>query len=248
MKLSALLCTLAWAQDERAMSLDRKIENAQSKCAVYMGKAMTCEPPSEKIGKYTFRLDKVLLDAKHHLNTGKCDPDMGDGYGGPAYRKRRETVDDLNAEFDALMQEMAENDDDAFTGKQYGSPASQNQLKKLEGLCQKFIDQVFNDDSLADCKKLGAWTRRANGLMKDLVAMKNVCLKQAEDAMNNDGMGGYPSKPAKPEKPEKPVKPEEPYTEKPKPTKPPKTEAPEPVYEKPTKKPKPSKKPKKPKY
>ena len=42
---------------------------------------------------------------------------MGDGYGGPAYRKRRETVDDLNAEFDALMQEMAENDDDAFTGK-----------------------------------------------------------------------------------------------------------------------------------
>ena len=59
MKISALFATIALAQDERAMSLDKKIENAQTKCGVFMEKALVCEPPSEKIGKYTFRLDKV---------------------------------------------------------------------------------------------------------------------------------------------------------------------------------------------
>ena len=62
MKISALFATLALAQegpDGRAMSLNKKIENAQNKCSVYMSKAMVCEPPSGKIGKYTFRLDKV---------------------------------------------------------------------------------------------------------------------------------------------------------------------------------------------
>ena len=61
MKISALFATIALAQDERAMSLDKKIENAQSKCGVFMEKALVCEPPSEKIGKYTFRLDKVCI-------------------------------------------------------------------------------------------------------------------------------------------------------------------------------------------
>ena len=61
MKISALFATIALAQDERAMSLDKKIENAQTKCGVFMEKALVCEPPSEKIGKYTFRLDKVCI-------------------------------------------------------------------------------------------------------------------------------------------------------------------------------------------
>merc|ERR1719210_840206 len=179
------------------MSLDKKIENAQTKCGVFMEKALVCEPPSEKIGKYTFRLDKVLLDAKHHLKVGKCDPMMEGGYGQGGYRRRRETLDELNAEFDAVMAEIAENDDDAFTGKQYGSQASQGQLNKLQGLCERFIKQVFNDDSLADCPKLGAWQNRSSALFADMVAMKNVCLKQAEE----EAAGGYaggdkPSKPA----------------------------------------------------
>ena len=59
---------------------------------------------------------QVLLDAKHHLKVGKCDPMMEGGYGQGGYRRRRETLDELNAEFDAVMAEIAENDDDAFTG------------------------------------------------------------------------------------------------------------------------------------
>jgi len=200
MKISALFATIALAQDERAMSLDKKIENAQTKCGVFMEKALVCEPPSEKIGKYTFRLDKVLLDAKHHLKVGKCDPMMEGGYGQGGYRRRRETLDELNAEFDAVMAEIAENDDDAFTGKQYGSQASQGQLNKLQGLCERFIKQVFNDDSLADCPKLGAWQNRSSALFADMVAMKNVCLKQAEEAAaGGDSQyagGDKPSKPA----------------------------------------------------
>jgi hypothetical protein len=219
MKISALFATIALAQDERAMSLDKKIENAQNKCGVFMDKALVCEPPSEKIGKYTFRLDKVLLDAKHHLKVGKCDPMMDGGYAG-GYRRRRETLDELNAEFDAVMEEIAQNDDDAFTGKQYGSSASQGQLNKLQGLCERFIKQVFNDDSLADCPKLGAWQNRSSALFADMVAMKNVCLKQADEAAAADaggaaaGGGAYagdkPSKPAPTAAPSKPNKPSKP--------------------------------------
>jgi len=219
MKISALFATIAFAQEERAMSLDKKIENAQTKCGVFMEKALVCEPPSEKIGKYTFRLDKVLLDAKHHLKVGKCDPMMDGGYGQGGYRRRRETLDELNAEFDAVMAEIAENDDDAFTGKQYGSQASQGQLNKLQGLCERFIKQVFNDDSLADCPKLGAWQNRSSALFADMVAMKNVCLKQAEEAAMGGDQGGNggqyaggdkPNKPAPTQAPSKPNKPSKP--------------------------------------
>ena len=41
---------------------------------------------------------------------------MEGGYGQGGYRRRRETLDELNAEFDAVMAEIAENDDGAFTG------------------------------------------------------------------------------------------------------------------------------------
>merc|ERR1712139_595916 len=147
MKIFATLAAFALAQDGpdgRAMSLNKKIENAQNKCSVYMSKAYSCAPPSEKIGKYTFRLDKVLLDAKHHLKVGKCD--VGGGYEG------------------------------GIQGKNYGSSASQGQLTKLEGLCEKFINAVFNDNSLADCPKLGAWKNRSSAIFEDLVLMKNVCI------------------------------------------------------------------------
>jgi len=119
MKIFATLAAFALAQDGpdgRAMSLNRKIENAQNKCSVYMAKAMVCAPPSDKIGKYTHRLDKVLLDAKHHLKIGKCDVGGGNGYGGSNYRKKRETDEDLEAEFDAVMAEISANEG-GFQGK-----------------------------------------------------------------------------------------------------------------------------------
>ena len=72
MKISALFATIALAQDERAMSLDKKIENAQTKCGVFMEKALVCEPPSEKIGKYTFRLDKVRINFFEFLLETQC--------------------------------------------------------------------------------------------------------------------------------------------------------------------------------
>merc|ERR1712110_6593 len=182
MKIFALLAASVVAQDgpgeARAMSLDKKIDNAQTKCSYYMNKAMVCHPPSSKIGKYTYRFDKVLLDAKHHLKVGKCADDAP-AYGGSSYRKRRETDEELEAEFAALVSEM----DDGFEGKnKYGGMASSNQLNKLEGLCRKFVNAALNDDSLTECGKLGAWQKRANQLLDDLVLMKNVCLKQAAEA------------------------------------------------------------------
>ena len=59
MKIFGLLAAAVLAKDERAMSLDKKINNAKEKCGYYMNKAMVCHPPSGKIGKYKFRLNKV---------------------------------------------------------------------------------------------------------------------------------------------------------------------------------------------
>lgn len=62
MKIAALFATVALAQDDfdgRAMSLNKKIDNAGKKCSVYMEKAFSCSPPKDKIGKYNFRLEKV---------------------------------------------------------------------------------------------------------------------------------------------------------------------------------------------
>ena len=39
--------------------LERCVNIVKAKCAVFMERAMVCDPPATKIGKYTFRLDKV---------------------------------------------------------------------------------------------------------------------------------------------------------------------------------------------
>merc|ERR1712176_1342254 len=138
---------------------------------------------------YNFRLEKVLKDAQHHLKVGKCDEKGYGGYDG--YRRRRsdEESEELENEFDTVMQEIA---DSGFTGKQYGSSANQSQLKKLESLCEKFINVVFKDESLQNCGKLGAWKNRSSQIFDDLVAMKNVYIKQAQEPESpNGGGGGY---------------------------------------------------------
>ena len=65
MKLAALFATVALAQDSigdgRAMSLQKKIDNAGETCSVYMETAMVCAP--DKIGKYNFRLEKVMTSS-----------------------------------------------------------------------------------------------------------------------------------------------------------------------------------------
>lgn len=214
MKLFALF-SVALAQDagpgdgSRAMSLDKKISNAQVKCNYYMEKALVCNPPSSKISKYNHRIEKVLLDAKHHLDTGKCEKNTGGG--GYPYRKRRQAGDDLfsvDEEFNALQQEVEE-----FGGKgKYGSMANQDQLERLKGVCEKFTTASLADDSLSDCPKLGAWQKRMDHLMADLDRMENVCLKQEQEAQN--GGGSYPTQPPPPttEDPYKMDTTTEPYT------------------------------------
>jgi hypothetical protein len=56
MKLFAFVAVSVSAQ----ANLDTRIANAQDKCAYFMDKAFYCEPPASKIGKYTFRLNKVI--------------------------------------------------------------------------------------------------------------------------------------------------------------------------------------------
>ena len=138
MKLFALF-SIALAQDSgpgdgsRAMSLDKKISNAQVKCNYYMQKALDCEPPSSKISKYNHRIEKVLLDAKHHLEADKCEKNAA----APSpYRKRRQAEEDLfsaDDEFTALEEEIEE-----FGAKgKYGNAANNDQIERLKGVCEK---------------------------------------------------------------------------------------------------------------
>lgn len=70
MRLSSAFVVLAagvLAQDspadgQRAANLDTRIQNAQDKCEYFMTKAFYCDPPSGKITKYIFRLNKVRLN------------------------------------------------------------------------------------------------------------------------------------------------------------------------------------------
>merc|ERR1711920_287536 len=150
--------------------LVNRIEKAVTKCMVYMEKSLTCDPPASKISKYTHRLSAVFLDTVHHLNVGKCEPRSAGGY--TAYRKRR-SDDDLDAEFDALMNEV---EDEGFTGKQ--KKVTQQQLNKFAKLCNQSTDAVLDSDELADCNKLGAWKNRAAHLLNDINIMRNVCKNQ----------------------------------------------------------------------
>jgi hypothetical protein len=171
--------------DNKAMM--NRIEKAVTKCMVYMEKVMTCEPPAGKIPKYTHRLSAVFLDAVHHLSIGKCEAKDAMA---SSYRKRRDDDDQIDAEFDALMAEIAAAEAADFTGKTNGGKKKipESQLNKLGKLCKQSTDAVLKSKELTECKKLGAWKNRADHLLNDIDIMRNVCKNQAAaDAM----AGGY---------------------------------------------------------
>ena len=61
--LIVLVCGIL-AQEEmvgRGITLETRIQNAQDKCGYYMEKALFCQPPEKKQGKYAFRINKVSL-------------------------------------------------------------------------------------------------------------------------------------------------------------------------------------------
>jgi hypothetical protein len=107
---------------------------------------------------------------------GKCLPKTAPApYG---YRRRRQAgLDGANAEYDQIYN--TEKDQRAAT-------ISVNQLNKLEGVCHKFVDAFFEIDELKECNKYGAWKKRAEHLLGDMTAMKNICLK-----IRQDGGAGY---------------------------------------------------------
>ena len=129
-----------------------------------------------------------MYDAVHHYNVGKCSPKSGGGYPSGPYRRRRQAEEEeLESEFAALKAEM----DADFDGKATygGSTPKQSQVNKLEGLCRKFMATVWNDPTIQDCPKLGAWENRSRGLLDDMAAMKNVC-QNNKGADQNGGKYG----------------------------------------------------------
>ena len=165
-----------------------------------MEKAFTCEQQKEKIGKYQFRIKKILRDAVHHQskarvwlawndvlvmpnpeNQGKCKPKK---------RNRRDDFDDLEAEYAEIVAEM-END---FTGKTTGKtkPSGKGHFNpncsaklpfsvvdKLERVCSKMMAAVWDSSNVQHCRKRGAWELRSRGLMQSLGAMKKACRKSS---------------------------------------------------------------------
>jgi GTPase involved in cell partitioning and DNA repair len=129
-----------------------------------------------------------MYDAVHHQNIGKCSVSDSYGYAGTNYRKRRQ-ADELDAEFEQVRSEM----DADFAGKAYSGTPKPTAVNKLEALCRKYIGLVWNDPSLADCPKLGAWENRSDALLDDLTAMKNICLNDKGGSFGGGGNSGYDS-------------------------------------------------------
>jgi hypothetical protein len=184
--------------------LDNKINKAQNKCTTFMNTALTCVPPGDKTGKYQFRMNKVMFDAKHHLSVGKCEPVQDGGDGGQYARKRRNADDD--AEWAALMDEINNSPQGRSNGR-----ATDKQVDKMDALCRRFLLNVFNDASLKDCGKLGAWKKRATHLADDLGRMKMVCRNMEEEYPEggdpyapDGGDGGNGGDPYAPETTDKP--------------------------------------------
>merc|ERR1712039_37820 len=170
--------------DVTAEFLATRIARVEEKCSFFMSKALTCVPPEEKQSKYNFRISKVLNDVMWHREVGKClaksaDADM------ITYRRRR---DDDSTEEDPELA-SSEEEFNAIYADQKNVRASEIPIKtldRLESVCRKFVDAFFEIDTLKDCGKFGAWKRRADHLLDDMTAMKNICLK-----FRLDGSAGY---------------------------------------------------------
>merc|ERR1712136_406061 len=140
--------------------LQERIDKVEEKCALFMDKALTCVPPEEKKSKYNFRISKVLNDAKWHQEKGK---------------NSEKSLDKLETEFSDINSDAATR----------GSEIPVKTLNRLEAVCKKFVDAFFEIPELAQCGKFGAWKKRANHLLNDMTAMKNICLKIRLDSQKN---------------------------------------------------------------
>ena len=130
-----------------------------------------------------------MYDAVHHYNIGKCSPKSAE-YGGSSYRKRRQA--DMESEFDAIRSEM----EDDFEGKASygGSTPKPSLVNKLDTLCRKFMATVWNDPTIQDCPKLGAWENRSKALLDDMTAMKNICMNNKGSDQQDGDAGNYGGK------------------------------------------------------
>ena len=103
MKLAALFATVALAQDS-GRSLGEKIDKAQLICSTYMEMALDCV--SDKyIAKYTYRLDKLLMNAHHNVQLGRCDGNRRrrDTEAEQAYASNQEQVNIIESDCKKLI-------------------------------------------------------------------------------------------------------------------------------------------------
>lgn len=131
-----------------------------------------------------------MYDAVHHYNIGKCTKDVAAPMAG--YRKRRQ-ADDLESLYESQFNQIRSEMDDEFEGKATygGSTPKASLVNKLEGLCRKFMATVWNDPTIQDCPKLGAWENRSQALLDDMTAMKNICMNsKGADQVENGPYGG----------------------------------------------------------
>jgi len=137
--------------------VNRKVRNAMKKCNYFMEEAFECDPAKQKINKYKHRLHRVLSDSVHHLKKGKCNVN----------KKNIIQYDFLNQteneEFERLDSEFENfKDFEVFNRK------SKIRIENLELFCNKNFMKFFEQKSLENCQKLGAWRKRSAHLLDDL--------------------------------------------------------------------------------
>lgn len=163
-------------------------------CDKWIVKSFSCKPPIKKIEKFKDRFQKVVDDAIWHYEGAKRCTVKGKDSSKP-YRKRRNDYQEeyYGEYYDEYDGDYADSFDESV-GRSLSTegPADEHEramdVQTLGAKCTQALGNFFDHEDLAGCRKLGSWTRRANGLVGQVTTMMFLCM---QDAMNNPAGGGY---------------------------------------------------------
>ena len=149
-------------------------------CDKWIEKSLRCKPPNSKIEKFQHRFQKVVDDAVWHAEGAKRCPTRR-----PVkpvkYRRRRDGEGKLNDELNDDFFTPATDEDGDFE-ERYNSALS---VQELGAKCTLRLTDFFEHEDLQTCRKLGSWTRRANGLVGQVTTIMFLCL-QSESISTSD--------------------------------------------------------------
>lgn len=183
-----------------ASKISNEAEVVHETCSNWIRSASICNPPKRKIDNYIHRFRKVLLDAVWHVeNAKRCTADGSPSSGYKNTRSRRneededyfaffdehdpfadyENYEDYEYEGGKLDEQGPEIESSSYEPIRLSGGAEvrkkwwKNKSKKER--CKNAINQFYTNKTFTKCGKHGSWVRRADGLLRTVSTMEQIC-------------------------------------------------------------------------